>query len=734
MSEIKKCGCEHHHEEEHETCCVEHHHEHKHEHHSSGECCCGVKNKEDRELENADYKFNISGLDCANCAMKVETAILNEEYIKDASLNFSTMKLHVVSDLEEKEVFDKLNALVGSVEKGVSLTNNNEEVSVSSHKDGYIIVGGIIALIIALIIENTTTIPSIIFFIVAYLIAGYEVLLTAIRNILKGDFFDENFLMSIATIGAIVVGSYEEAVAVMLFYDLGEFFQSMAVNSSRKSIHSLMNLHTEYATLLKDGKEIKIKSEDIKVDDELLIKVGERIPVDGVVVFGNSVLDTSALTGESLPRKVKENDEVLSGCLNNSAVFTMKATKEVRESTVSKVLELVENAANKKAPIEKFITKFSKVYTPIVVLLAILIVAIPTMIQGIDTFHIWLYRGCTFLVISCPCALVISIPLGLFAGIGAASKKGVLVKGGNYLEKLSEIDTVVFDKTGTITKGNFQVQEMIGVNTLEYAAYGECLSNHPIALSIVETYGKALDSKRIHDYKEIAGHGVSVIFDNKLLLVGNEKLLIENNINFERVNVIGSIVYVAYDGNYIGYLVIRDEIKETSKEAIEKLKGVGITKTIMLTGDKKEIAQSIAKEVAIDVVHAELLPQDKVSVLETYLDKNHVVGFVGDGINDAPVLMRSDIGIAMGGIGSDAAIEASDIVLMNDDLSTLPSAIKIARKTKGILKQNIIFSIGIKVLVLILTAFGLANMWMGVFADVGVTLIAILNAMRALKI
>lgn len=734
------------HDDPHEHCCKEHHHEtcgchHEHHHeHEHGACGCGHDHadiKESKTITKAKYKFKINNLDCANCAMKVETALAKLDYIDDVSLSFSTSILMVNTKRNDVDaLLSDLNQVANRIENGVVIEPYaKSEVKVESHRNeiAQLLIGAI-CFIVAIYMENANPDIRFYFYLLTYLVVGYNVIWTAIRNILKGDMFDENFLMSLATIGAFALGDYKEAVAVMMFYDVGELFQSIAVNRSRRSISDLMDIHTEYAIAIRDGKEVKVTPEELVVNDLVVVKAGERIPVDGIVVEGHSSLDVSALTGESLPRDVSIDDEVLAGCLNINGLFTMKVSKLASESTVSRVLELVENASSKKAQIEKFITKFSKVYTPAVVLAAALIIIIPTMIQGWGSFDTWLYRGCTFLVISCPCALVVSIPLGLFAGIGAASKKGVLVKGGNYLELLSEMDTIVFDKTGTITKGIFKVVKVEGdVDTLTLAAYGESNSNHPIATSIVSAYAKSIDQSKLSNYEEVAGHGISTMYEKKRLLVGNAKLLHDNKIDFHESNDLGSIIYVAYDNVYKGFIVISDEIKETSKKAMQELKQLGIKATVMLTGDRQAIAQSVAHNVGVDQVHAELLPQDKVSILESYLGKeNSKVGFVGDGINDAPVLMRADIGIAMGGIGSDAAIEASDIVLMNDDLSSISSAIKIARKTKRILYQNITFSLVIKFGVLALTTVGLANMWMGVFADVGVTLLAIINAMRAL--
>ena len=570
---------------------------------------------------------------------------------------------------------------------------------------------------------------------------GGKVVLSAIRNIFRGQVFDENFLMTVATLGAFAIGNHPEGVAVMIFYEIGELFQSYAVNRSRKSISSLMDIRADYANLIIDGKEKKVDPSEIKIDDIIVIKPGERVPLDGVVIEGNSSLDTSALTGESLPRNIELNDEILAGVINLTGVIRVKVTKEFGESTVSRILELVQNASSKKAQTEKFITKFARYYTPVVVLSAVALAIIPPLVVEGALFSDWVYRALIFLVVSCPCALVVSIPLGLFAGIGGASKNGVLIKGGNYLEALKDVETVVFDKTGTLTKGVFKVVK-INTNNIEegellrIAATGESFSNHPIAQSILKAYGKEVDKSIISNYEEISGNGIKVNIDNKEVLLGNYKLMNSNGIKYTNSQEIGTVVHVVVDGEYKGNIVIADEVKEDSKEAIEMLKKIGVKKCVMLTGDNKKVAEKIAEELGLDEVYAELLPTDKVAMVEKLLKEKSEKGklaFVGDGINDAPVLARADVGVAMGGIGSDAAIEAADVVLMRDNPSSLVDAIEIGRKTNRILWQNIIFSLGVKIAVLIPAAIGIANMWEGVFADVGVTLIAVLNSMRALR-
>lgn len=582
---------------------------------------------------------------------------------------------------------------------------------------------------------------KLILYIVAYLIVGYKVISKAIRNIFSGQVFDENFLMSIATIGAFATGEYLEAVLVMLLYQIGELFQSYAVGKSRKSITDLMDIRPDYANVEKNGILEKVDPEEVSIGDQIIVKPGEKIPLDGIVEKGESMLDTSALTGESVPRKAMKGDTVLSGCINKNGILTVKVTKEFGESTASKILDLVENASNKKAKAENFITKFAKYYTPIVVILALCLAFLPPLFIKDLTILECVKRAMTFLVISCPCALVISVPLGFFGGIGGASRQGILIKGSNYLETLANTKTIVFDKTGTLTEGKFQVVEINATDKekiMEIASLAESYSSHPIAIAIREKGPKKLDQKRIKDLKELAGKGISAKIDKKQIYVGNDKLLKENNIEYPKTDKVGTIIYVAEEKKCLGYIVISDKIKENANSTIQELKEKNhIKNTVMLTGDKKEIADDIAKEIKIDTVYSELLPQDKVDKLEMILkdqEDNDKVAFVGDGINDAPVLTRADIGIAMGALGSDAAIEAADVVIMDDDISKISNAISLSQRTIRIVKQNIYFAIGVKVFVLLLGAFGVANMMEAVFADVGVSVIAILNSMRALKI
>lgn len=729
-----------------------------------------------------EIKLILSGLNCANCANKIETKVNKINGIENASLNFSTTVLTVEINKEEEKnnIVNEIKSIVKKLEPHVKViekldnkdikvnksectssccTNshehesNNEEHHGHTHefkenngflgyaKDNLLLIIGTIVYIIALAYKINDNLLSFILFGASYLIIGGEVILNAIKNIIRGEIFDENFLMSIATIGAFFIGEYPEAVAVMLFYQIGEVFQGYAVNKSRKSISSLMNIRADHANVLRDDKEIRVSPEDVSIGEFIIIKPGERVPLDGTVLEGTSFIDTSALTGESVPREVTTGNEILSGSINNNGVLKVKVDKEYGESTVARILELVENASNKKAPTEKFITKFAKVYTPIVVAIAVLVAIIPPIIIKDATFSEWIYKALSILVVSCPCALVVSIPLGFFSGIGAASKKGILVKGGNYLEALRDSEIVVFDKTGTLTKGIFKVTEINSINMskeelLEITAMGESLSNHPIAMSIANAYGKEVNKDEIKDYKEISGHGIEVTIRENDVLLGNSKLMKSNNIDYNDIDSIGTIVHVAINGEYKGNIVISDEIKENVKEALTELKEVGIKKTIMLTGDNKNVADKVAMDIGIDEVYSELLPGDKVSKIEEILNKKTSKGkvlFVGDGINDAPVLARADIGVAMGGIGSDAAIEAADVVLMKDKIEEISEAIRVSRRTNMILWQNIIFSLGVKIIVMLLVILGLTNMWAAVFADVGVTLIAVLNSMRIIR-
>lgn len=578
-------------------------------------------------------------------------------------------------------------------------------------------------------------------FLACYVVIGWDIVWKAITNILSGQVFDENFLMTIATIGALILGEHSEGVAVMLFYQVGEWFQSYAVSKSRKSIASLMDIRPDYANVERDGKLVQVDPEEVSIGDTIVVKPGERIPLDGIIINGVSALDTSALTGESMPREVAPGAEVISGCINQTGILSIRTTKEFGESTVAKILDLVENASDKKGRTENFITRFARYYTPAVVFAALALAILPPLITG-QAFSIWIYRALTFLVISCPCALVISIPLSFFGGIGGASKIGVLVKGSNYLESLAHAEMVVFDKTGTLTKGSFAVSEIhpVGMGEaqlLELAAYAEDYSNHPISASIKKAYGKKITADRISDVQEIAGHGVQAVIDGKKVLAGNAKLMEREHIRYQLSEAVGTVIYLACDGKYSGSIVIEDEIKQDAPAAIRQLKSSGIRKTVMLTGDADAVGQKVSKRLGLDQAYTELLPADKVDRVEALLREKTEKGklvFVGDGINDAPVLARADVGIAMGGLGSDAAIEAADVVLMTDEPSKIATVMKIARKTIRIANQNIVFALGIKFLVLILGALGYANMWAAVFADVGVSVIAILNAIRAMRV
>ena len=583
---------------------------------------------------------------------------------------------------------------------------------------------------------------QLILMLVAYILLGKDTVLKAVKNVEKGDFFDENFLMTVATLGAIMIGEYPEAVAVMLFYEVGELFQSYAINKSRKSIADMMDIKPEYANVIRDNKSQKVDPDEVQIGETIEIRPGERVPLDAIILKGETTLDTSALTGESIPVEVREGATILSGCININALISAKVTKEYFDSTVNKVLDLVENAAAKKSTSERLITRFAKIYTPIVISLAVLLAILPPIISGEYNFRVWIFRALSFLVVSCPCAFVISVPLSFFSGIGAASRAGILIKGGNYLEALSKVDTVVLDKTGTLTKGVFNVQKVIITDKnikedefISLVAMAESGSNHPISKSIQKYYNKEIDKNSINSIKEISGKGIEAIIDNKKILVGNKKLIdVPDNII---VNDIGTILYIEIDNKFTGYIVISDEIKEDAKKAIKELKDIGVKKSIMLTGDIEKVAKRVGEELGLDQIYSNLLPQDKVSKFEEIIGNKNSKGnivFVGDGINDAPVLARADVGIAMGAMGSDAAIEAADVVIMTDEPSKIVTAIKSSKKTMKIAIQNIILAFGVKAIALILSALGIADMWMAVFADTGVTILAVLNSFRALKI
>ncbi len=692
-------------------------------------------------------KYTLKNLDCASCASKIEDNLTKLGEVKFVTVNFANSTMTIDTDNIEKvkskikEIEPEVEIEDADVEKAIVSTSELAENKWTIIKA----VSGLLLLIAGLVFEekihNTPFhIAEFLVFGTGYLIVGWKVISSAVKNIIRGQFFDEQFLMTIATLGAFAIDQMPEAVAVMLFYVVGELFQDIAVNRSRKSIKALLEIKPEYANLVVDGESTRVSPESIKVGDTIIVKAGERIPLDGQVIDGESFVDTSALTGESVPRKMKKNDLVLSGTINQTAVLTIKVTKLFSESSVSKILELVENASSKKAETEKFITTFAKYYTPVVVVGALLLAVLPPLLISGQTFSEWIYRALVVLVISCPCALVISIPLGYFGGIGSASRKGILVKGSNFLDALTQVKTVVFDKTGTLTKGEFKVSEVVTSNgftkeeILEYAAYAETNSNHPVAKSISEAYAKEIDNVRIKQVEEISGHGIKAVINGKTVLAGNDKLLHIENIEHPVCNVEGTVVHVAIDKVYMGYIIISDTLKDDAIEAIEKLKAKNI-QTVMLTGDNKFAAAAFAKKLGIDKYFYELLPEDKVKHIETLIAENKggKVAFVGDGINDAPVIARADIGIAMGALGSDAAIETADVVLMTDSPSKVAEAIDVAKRTRNIVWQNISFAMGVKLIFIVLGVFGVATMWEAVFGDMGVALIAVFNAIRILK-
>lgn len=688
--------------------------------------------------------YILQGLDCANCALKIEKAINKLEGVESATVDFMNLKLILEIPEDQTDLIPKVKAIIHELEPEVTIEEEVKEENLTKEiiQFGIGLLLFIIAMLLHHIIIPGNKVLSMIIFIISYLIVGGEVVWKAIRNITKGEIFDENFLMSIATIGAFLIGEYPEAVAVMLFYQLGEIFQKYAVNRSRKSIASLMDIKAEYANLEQNGNVIKKAPNEVKVGDIIIIKPGEKVPLDGIVEEGTSYIDTRALTGESVPRKVTVGETILSGCINQDSVLKVRATCELKESTVSKILNLVENASSRKSESEHFITKFAKYYTPIVVGAALLLAILPPLIIPNANFSTWLYRALSFLVVSCPCALVISIPLSFFGGIGASAKSGILVKGSNYLEALSKVEIIAFDKTGTLTEGIFEVQtiQSYGISEkelLKLVAHAESLSTHPIAISIRQSYGKEIDSKLVTNIKELSGLGIIATIKEKEVIVGNEKLMKKKNFKIQKYNEIGTVLHIAIDKKYVGYIVISDKIKEDTYIAMKELKKLGIKELVMLTGDKSEIGKSVADELKIDTVYAELLPDEKVKKIEELLARktpSKKIAFVGDGINDAPVLALSDIGIAMGGLGSDAAIEAADIVIMTDEPSLIANAIRISKRTLKIVKENIYLALIVKIAVLILSALGISTMWSAVFADVGVSVLAILNALRLLRI
>ena len=702
--------------------------------------------------------FILKGLDCPNCSAKIEKEVGELGGVASSTVNLMNQTLTVQAGTSvATSLLDTVTTIVHSHEPDVEVSEKQLEATAPVKKDEKaavyndedkkrtirLAVGAVVyAIGMALTVFAKLPTPAeLAFLIVAYVILGWDVVWQAVKNITRGQVFDEHFLMSVSTIGAFAIGEYPEAVAVMLFYQVGEFFQSLAVKRSRKSISDLMDIRPDSATVKRNGVLQVVSPESVAVGEIIVVKPGEKIPLDGIVVDGESMLDTKALTGESVPKSIRKGDEALSGCINQSGLLTLKVTKSFGESTVSKIIDLVENASARKAPTENFITTFARYYTPVVVGMAAVLAIIPPLVLG-GGWSEWLRRGFVFLIVSCPCALVISIPLTFFGGIGAASKRGVLVKGSNYLEALNKVSVVVFDKTGTLTKGVFEVANIIPAagyqkeQVLEYAAQAESYSNHPIAKSILATYGKPIDQKQFSGFEEISGHGISVMVQGKKVLAGDSKLMESEKIAYAACDAAGTKFYVAADGSYVGCILIADEVKPDSKCAIAELKKIGVEKTVMLTGDDERIGKSVADELGLDAYYAQLLPDQKVEKLEM-LDKQKRQGsklaFVGDGINDAPVLARADVGIAMGGLGSDAAIEAADVVLMTDEPSKLVEAIDVAKATKRIVMQNIVIALGIKSVFLVLGALGMAGMWEAVFGDVGVTIIAVLNAMRILK-
>lgn len=685
-------------------------------------------------------KFKINGLDCANCANELERAIQKLDGIKNANINFMAQKMELEYDENIKEeIIIEVKKVIKKEEPDVTIEEVGKAVPIK--KKGVKIILAAILFFIAITIKFNNELINNTIFIISYIIVGLEIVKKAILNIIKGKVFDENFLMAVATLGAFGIGEFPEAVAVMLFYQVGELFQSYAVDKSRKSISKLMDIRPDFANVEREGKIQKVNPEDVKIGEIIVIKPGEKVPLDGYVIEGKSSLDTKALTGESLPREITEGELALSGSINLNGLIKIEVTKEYGESTVSKILDLVENASSKKSKSENFITKFARYYTPIVVIIAVILAIVPPLIIKNAEFSVWLYRALSFLVVSCPCALVISIPLSFFGGIGGASKMGILIKGSNYLEQLSNTEIIVFDKTGTLTEGIFEVQKVNAIDMteeelLKITAYSENYSNHPISLSVKKAYGKEIDEKQIIKTQELSGLGISARIREKDVLVGNEKLMRENQVEFTKCNEIGTVLYVAIEGKYAGYILIADKIKKDSVKAIKDLKKNQIKQTVMLTGDRKDVGENVAKELGLDRVYTELLPDGKVEKMENLLKEKSEKGklaFVGDGINDAPVLALADIGIAMGGLGADSAIEAADVVLMTDEPSKIVDAIHLSKRTMRIVKENIVFAIFVKVLVLALSAFGLSTMWEAVFADVGVSVIAIINALRALK-
>ncbi len=702
-----------------------------------------IEKGENMKITKQEYVLN--GLDCGNCARKIETGVSKLDGIKTCSINFATGTLTVTHGDTQETMSERIEKTVQSIEPHVSVSPKeagHQHDHGTKHLKSIVckLIGGAVIGITAYLIPEDGWLQFVMF-LAAYLLVGGDVVFKALRNIVRGQVFDENFLMTIATVGAFIIHQYPEALAVMLFYQIGELFQGAAVNRSRRSISELMMIRPEYANLKVENETIKVKPEEVSVGDRIIVKPGEKIPLDGLVMEGFSLVDTSALTGESVPRDVEAGKEVLAGFVNQNGILEIEVQKELSESAVTKILDLVENASSRKAQTENFITKFAKYYTPAVVVLALLLAFVPPLMIPSAQLSEWVYRALVFLVISCPCALVVSIPLGFFGGIGAASKRGILVKGSNYLEALHSVRYAVFDKTGTLTKGNFTVTHIAAhekwseEELLAFAALAEAHSSHPIAESIKAAYGSSLDESRIEAYEDIAGHGIKAIISGVHVLAGNDRLMEREGIAFEKEKRNGTVVYLAVDGKFAGSILISDELKDDAIETVSALKQLGI-KTIMLTGDSNQVGTAVAQQIGIDEVHTELLPQDKVAKIEEIDQQkapHETLLFVGDGINDTPVLARADIGIAMGGLGSDAAVEAADIVIMTDQPSKVVEAIGVAKRTRAIVWQNIAFALGVKGVFLLLGAFGIATMWEAVFSDVGVTVLAVLNAMRVMK-
>ena len=685
-------------------------------------------------------EYELRGIDCGNCAAKIERAVNQLEQVESATVNLIAQKLILETKSEDgidKEIID----LVDAIEPGIEVISEKKEEALPEKRDWAkeLLLAVMILFAFGFFLPEEYFWIRLVYYLTLYIIIGHKVLIKMVQNIQRGNIFDENFLMSIATLGAFLLGEFPEAVAVMLFYQIGEYFQDKATSQSRQSIARLMDIRSDKAWRLEGGETVQVDPETVRVADHILVKPGEKVPLDGLVREGRSILDTSALTGESLPREIGVGEDITSGVINLTSPLVIEVRKTFSQSTVNKILELVENASNKKAETERMITRFSRVYTPVVVGIAFLLASLPPLL-GLGEWSTWLYRALTFLVISCPCALAVSVPMSFFGGLGGASKLGVLVKGGNYLEALAKLDTVVFDKTGTITKGIFAVDTVVNAegiedNILYLAAHLESYSNHPIANSIRTAYGQEVDENRVSQITELPGQGMSGRVDGRQLYLGNARLMEVQGIAYPAIDSTGTVLYLAEDSHFLGYFLITDQVKETSIEALKDLQAVGIKKTVLLSGDRQAVVDEFAQQFAFNDAFGDCLPQDKVSTFEEILTQSQqAVAFVGDGVNDAPVLARADVGIAMGGLGSDAAIESADVVLMDDDLGKLPQVIRLAKKTVRIAQQNMTLAIVVKLIFLVLSGLGISNMWEAIFADVGVTLLAVWNALRVLRI